>query len=248
MKTSERHHLKDNELAIALNQAQDWAQQNRKAINGTLAAVAAAIVVAGAIYAWRTSQDNAARGLLAEAMVIEEARVQPPAPPAGTTNDPSNPGGQLPGTYPTEQAKLEAALPKFLAAADAYPTSQPGLTARFHAAQTLVQLGRTDEALKHYDQLMASGGALLSRSARLGKAQAQLRAGQFDSAIATIKELSDQKDHSLPPDGLLMELARAYKLAGKTEDARKTLTQVTEQHADSPYAAEAKTELERLKG
>ena len=28
-----------------------------------------------------------------------------------------------------------------------------------------------------------------------------------------------------------MELARAYKAAGKTEDARKTLTQMVEQHA-----------------
>jgi tetratricopeptide (TPR) repeat protein len=248
MKTSERHHLKDNELAIALGQLQDWAQKNNRTITATLAAIALVVVGAGGFYLWRTSQDNAARRLLAEAMVVEEARVQPAAPPAGTTNDPTNPGGQLPGTYPTEQAKLEAALPKFVAAADAFPTSQPGLTARFHAAQTLVALGRTDEAVKQYDQLIATGGALLSRSARLGKAQAQLRAGQFDPAIATIKELSEQKDHNLPAEGLLMELARAYRLAGKTEDARKTLTQLTEQHADSPYAAEAKTELERLKG
>jgi predicted Zn-dependent protease len=44
-----------------------------------------------------------------------------------------------------------------------------------------------------------------------------------------------------------MELARAYKLAGKTEDARKTLTEIVEQHADSPYATEARSEIERLK-
>ena len=43
-----------------------------------------------------------------------------------------------------------------------------------------------------------------------------------------------------------MELARAYKLAGKTEDARKTLQQIVEQHADSQYASEARTELEKL--
>ena len=64
--------------------------------------------------------------MLAEAMVIEEARVMPPAPPPGTTNDPNAIGGQLPGTYPTEKAKLEAALPKFQAAADAYPSSDAG--------------------------------------------------------------------------------------------------------------------------
>ena len=60
--------------------------------------------------------------------------------------------------------------------------------------------------------------------------------------------MSEQKDAAaLPVDAILMELGRAYRLAGKTEDAKKTFTQVVEQHADSPFAAEAKTELEKLK-
>ena len=46
---------------------------------------------------------------------------------------------------------------------------------------------------------------------------------------------------------LCWTLARAYRLAGKTEDARKTLTQVVEQHADSPFATEAKAEIAKLK-
>ena len=33
----------------------------------------------------------------------------------------------------------------------------------------------------------------------------------------------------------------------KTEDARKTLTQIVEQHADSPFVSEAKSELDKLK-
>jgi tetratricopeptide (TPR) repeat protein len=248
MKTTERHHLKDNELAIAISQAQHWADRNSRTL---LAIVGTVVVVGGGVLgysAWRNNVDNQARILLAEAMVIEEARVMPPAPPAGTTNDPNALGGQLPGTYPTEQAKLEAALPKFQAAADAYPTSDSGITARFHVAKTLVALGRFDDAIKSYDQVIAANHGMLSKMARLGKAEAQLRAAQFDPAIATFKELVDQKDAALPPDALLMELARAYRLAGKTEDARKTLTQIVEQHADSPFASEAKTEIEKLKG
>jgi len=247
MKTTERHHLKDNELAIALSDAQSWATSNSK----SLITIVAAIVVVGAavlgFMVWRSSADNTARRLLAEAMVIEEARVMPPGPPAGTTNDPNALGGQLPGTYPTEKAKLEAALPKFKAAADAYPTHDAGLTARFHLAKTLVALGRNDEAIKEYDQVMAGSSPLLAKSARLGKAQAQLLASQFEPAIATFKQIVDQKDPELPADGVLMELARAYKLAGKTDDARKTLTEIVEQHADSPYATEARGEIERLK-
>ena len=170
----------------------------------------------------------------------------PPAPPTGSTTDPNAIGGQLPGTYPTEKAKLEAALPKFQAAADAYPSNDTGITARYHVAKNLVTLGRFDEAVKQYDQVIASGSPLLARSARLGKAEAHLRAAQYDPAIATFKQIVDQKDASLPPDAVLMELARAYRLAGNTAEARKTLTQVIEQHADSVYATEAKAEIEKL--
>lgn len=248
MKTTERHHLKDNELALALGSAQAWAEKNQRALMG---AVLLLIVIGAGIAgyaAWSRSTDNKARTLLAEATVIEEARVMPPGPPAGTSTDPTLVPGQAPGTYPTQQAKLEAALPKFLAAADAYPSTDSGLTARYHAAANLVALGRFDEAITQYDRVMASGSGVVQRMSRLGKAEAQLRAGQFDPAIATLKETSEQANTNLPVDAVLMELARAYRMAGKTEDARKTLTQVVEKHADSPLAADAKTELEKLKG
>jgi len=248
MKTTHKHHLKDNELAMALTQAQGWFGENQRTLLVTLGAI---VLVGGGVAAyatWKSNVDNKARTMLAEAMVIEEARVMPPAPPAGTTNDPLNPGGQLPGTYPTEKAKREAALPKFLAAADAYPASEPGIMARYHAATGLVSLGRFDEAIKQYDQVIASGSGVLARTARLGKAEAQLRAGQYDPAIATFKELSEQKDGPLPPDAMLFELARAYKLAGKADEATKTLTQIVEQHAESQFATEARTELAKIKG
>jgi tetratricopeptide (TPR) repeat protein len=247
MKHSERQHLKDNDLALALGQAQGWADRHSKTLLTTLALI---VVVGGGVLAytaWRRNADSSARVALAEAMVIEEARVMPPAPPAGTTNDPTALGGQLPGTYPTEKAKLEASLPKFQAAADGYANTDSGITARFHLAKNLVALGRFDEAIPHYDQVIASGGPLIAKTAKLGKAEAQLRSAKYDPAIAAIKEFVDAKDPALPAEALLMELGRAYKLAGKTDDARKTFTQVTEQHANTPYADLAKQEIEKLR-
>lgn len=248
MKHTERQHLRENELALALGHAQSWADRNSRTL---LMIVVAVVVVGGGVLAygaWRTSADTNARVALAEAMVIEEARVMPPTAPAGTTNDPTAPGGQLPGTYPTEKAKLEASLPKFQAAADQFPDTDAGVMARFHLAKNLVALGRYDEAIAHYDQVIASGGTLIAKTARLGKAEAQLRSAKYDPAIATLKEFVDGKDPALPAEALLMELGRAYKLAGKTEDARKTFTQVTEQHANTPFADLAKQEIEKLKG
>jgi tetratricopeptide (TPR) repeat protein len=248
MKHSERRHLKDNELAIALAQANEWRTQNRKPV--TMALVALVVIAAAAIafITWRNSRESSARAMLAAAMVVNDARVASPAPPTPAGNATPPAPVQAPNTYPTEKAKLEAALPKFLAAADAYPGTEPGQTARYHAASTLVGLGRFDEAVAQYDRVIADGSGLLSQMARLGKAEAQLRASKYDAAIASFKELSDRTDVGLPKEAMLLELARAYKLAGKSDDARKTLTQIVEQHADSPFASEAKTELEKIKG
>lgn len=248
MKTSERHHLKDNELAMFVGTAQTWFEQNRTAVLG---AVAGVVLIGGGLLGytvWRDSVNNKAAALLAEGMVVEEAQVQPPAPPAGTTNDPTSPGGQLPGTYPTLQAKLDTALPKFLAAADAYPATKAGQTARLHAAGILAQLGRRDEAIAQYDQLVGSSDPLVARAATLGKVSVQLATGQFDPAITALKEMADAPNGAMPAEAMLMELARAYRLAGRTDDARKTLTQIVEQHADSPFATEAKAEIAKLQG
>jgi tetratricopeptide (TPR) repeat protein len=242
MRTSQRHHLKDNELAIALGHASEFAARNRRTMTMIVVSVVLVAVAAIAFFAWRNSVDAKSREALAQAMVVYEARVVPPAPsPEGVTSAPTA------GTYPTEQAKLEAALPKFVAAADAHPASDAGRMARFHAAGVLASLGRFDEAIKQYDQLMSAGG-LLGQSARLGRADSQLRAGQHDAAIASLKELSERTDSGMPKDALLLELARAYKVAGKTDEAKKTLNQIVEQHGDSPAAAAAKQELEKISG
>jgi tetratricopeptide (TPR) repeat protein len=244
MRTSQRHHLKQNELALAVGRASGWAGENQRTLTivaATLAVVAVAVI---GFMTWRNSVDAKARALLAEAMVVQEARVMPA--PAAT--DPAAPAPTpQPGTYPTQRAKLEAALPKFLAAADAHPSTDAGQMARYHAAATLVGLGRFDEAVQQYDRVIDDSSGLLAEMARLGRAEAQVRAAQYDAAIASFKQLSETNE-TLPKEALLLELARAYKLAGKNEDARKTLNQIVEQHADSPFANDAKTELDKLKG
>ncbi len=250
MKHSERKHLKTNEFANAIGHANDWRAENQSRITLTVVAV---VVIAASVLgyvAWRNSVDTKARTLLAEAMVVYEAPVQPaPAPLDAAGNEtPAAPAPPAAGTYPTERAKLEAALPKLMTAADEYPSTDPGHTARYHAASALVGLGRFDEAVTQYDRVIGEGSGLMAQMARLGKAEAQLRASQYDAAIASFSELSNRADTGVPKEAMLMELARAYRLAGKNDDARKTLTQVVEQHADSPFASEAKAELEKIKG
>jgi tetratricopeptide (TPR) repeat protein len=104
------------------------------------------------------------------------------------------------GTFATESAKMTAALPKLKTAADTYPDTESGVTARYHYGTALAALGRHQEALQAFDDVIqrAGSGSVYGRMARLGKADTQMQAGQIDAAITTWKELAASNDEDLP--------------------------------------------------
>jgi tetratricopeptide (TPR) repeat protein len=246
MKRKERHHLKENELAETLSAASRMLTERRSLIVGIALAILVVAGIVGGINVWRRGDDAQAERLLAEAMVAFNA---PVVPATATSSQP----GEVPaaatlgatGSFATEAAKLTAALPKLKAAADAYPDTTAGITARYHYASSLAALGKHEDAIQTFDDVMRRAGtsSVYGRMARMGKADTQTRAGQFDAAIATWNELVASSDQDLPKDAILMELAKAYKASGKQDDARKTYTRVVDEHPTSPYVAEAKIAL-----
>jgi tetratricopeptide (TPR) repeat protein len=241
MKRSERHHLKENELAISLRKARTVAEQHRREI--TLATIVVLVAIAAGVgyLVWHQRTATQAEDRLAEALTVAESPVVPP-PPAGTPPPPATPG-----SFASEQARLTAALPKFLAAADAYPATAAGIAARYHAATTLTALGRYAEALTRYDEVIArAGDGVYGQMARLGKADALVLSGQHEAGIAIYQELSARKDSNLPVDAILMQLAKSYAAAGKITEARATFNRIVDQYPDSPYAAEARQQVQTL--
>lgn len=255
MKRTERHHLKENELAVSLRRARETAERHRREI--TMTTIAVLVVAAAALgYAvWRRSTNAQAQARLAEAMTVMDAPVVPPAPPAPPPTAeatippaPPAPPPPPPGSYPNERVKLEAALQKFMNAADAYPGTKAGVAARYHAAGILAALGRTPEAIQRYQEVVnRSGDAIYGQMAKLGLADAQLRAGQLDQAISAYRDLSARTDTGLPIDALLMQLGRAYVAAGKVTEARQTFTRIVDEFPESQYAVDARRELDSLK-
>ena len=249
MKRKERHHLKENELVHSIENARDFIETRQRPIAGIVVGIVVVAVAVAGFMMYRSSAQGRGSDLLADALVALNARVVP----TGQTGEENLPAGATlgaTGTFSTEEAKLKAALPKLKAAADAYPDSASGITARYHMAGALASLGRNDEAIKEFEEVVTRSGAssLYGRMARLGKADTQAHAGQLDAAITTWKEMAAATADDLPVDAILIELARAYVQKGNTEEARKTFTQIVDQHPNSPYLAEARTELENLKG
>ena len=249
MKRIERKHLKENELALTLESARDYLEPRKKAI--TTVAIIVVVFVLGilGLSLWRQRSQGASEQALAEALVALNAQVVP----AGVAGDEGVPAAaQLgaTGTFATEEAKLNAAVPKLKAAAEGYPGTPAGIQARYHLAGALAALGRNEEAVAAFDDVVNRAGedSLYGRMARLGKADAQAHGGQLDAAIETWKGMTEEAADEMPVDAILMELARAYVQKGNTEEARKALTEVVDNHPNSPYSAEARQELDNLKG
>jgi TolA-binding protein len=249
MKRTERQHLKENELAHTIESVRVFLETRQRQITGAVVGVVVVALAVAGFMVYRNQSQSRGSELLAEAMVALNARVVP----AGATGEDNLPAAATlgaTGTFSTEEAKLNAAVPKLKAAADAYPDSASGITARYHLAGALSALGKHQDAIKEYDEVArrSGGSSLYGRMARLGKADTQSHSGQIDAAIATWKEMSASEADDLPVDAILIELARAYVQKGNTEEARKTFTEIVDKHPNSPYLGEARAELENLKG
>jgi len=239
MKRAERQHLKENELRAFAMQARDVIDSRRRETTAIVAVAAVIGVVALAYLGWREHVQSKAHALLAEAMSVQDARVGPP--PA-----PGTPAGGL--YFPTERERAQAALTKFKIAADAYPSTDAGIFARYQQAATSLSLGDVSGAAGAYHLVIDKvGDGFYGQMAKLGLAEANVRAGKFDDAINTFEELARRKEGPLPIDGILMQLGRTYLEAGKRADAQQTFNRLVEEYPNSPFSGDARKELDTLK-
>jgi TolA-binding protein len=245
MKAQERHKLKENQFARSVAQAREAFETRKRDITWAVTVIVVLLVLVGGYTWWRQSRGGQATDLFAQALAVYQSPVVPPAAPAPGSPAPI----QQPGTFMTERAKLEAALPKFIEAADRYPSTDSGIAARYHAASILATLGRYGEAEQRYQEVVAKAGtnSLYSRTARLGLADSQVAQKKYDNAIAIYTELSRDKNSQMPIDGVLMQLGRACVRAGKKAEAVTAFTRITTEFPQSPYLGDAQQELEAAK-
>ena len=238
MKRAERHHLKDNEFARVAMGARQVVETRSKEVFGAIVAVLLLIVGIMGYMAWRGRVEARAGGLLAEAMVLDEARVGPQTP--------DSPAAGL--SFATAREKYQAQLTKFKTVADEYPSTDAGAFARYREGATRMALGMPQEAGTAFQQVIDhTSNDLYRQMARLGLAESQARAGQFDQAIGIYNDLAQRKDDQLPIDGVLIQLGRTYRDAGKRTEAEQTFNRIISEFPGSPFSDEARRELDSLK-
>lgn len=239
MKAQERRHLKQNEFASTTIQVVETLRSNRDRVVMWSVAVAAIVAIGGGYWYWQKHTNDEASSLLGVGMSIAQAPIVPPPTLPGAT--------QTAGTYPTDQARQEAALQTFQQVATQYPSTSAGLTARYQMGIALMTLGRLPEAEQSFTAVADKGGSSLYGSmARLGRAESLRYQGKFDDAIKTLTDLAAERDGMLPVDGILMQLAQTCLKAGKTQEARAAFKRVVDEFPDSNFVAEARQQLTNI--
>jgi tetratricopeptide (TPR) repeat protein len=239
MKRTERRHLKDNELADLALTVRERIEANKTRV---LAGFVGVVVIVGSLIGystWRGRAQARVGTVLAEAMAVQQARVGPPEAPGSSSGNPS---------YPTERDRSQAALEKFKLVADEFPDTEQGRYARYREAGLHLALGNVKDAAAVYQRVIDQAGeTLYGQMARLGLAEAQARSGEYDKAIEAYKGLAERKDGPLPLDGVLMQLGRTYLGAGQKAEAQQAFTRLVDEFPQSPFAGDARRELDVLK-
>jgi TolA-binding protein len=244
MKSTERHRLKENEFARSVSAARDMLSTRQHDIGRLAIAVAVVVALVGGYTLWRQARNAKADAALAAGLALFEAPVVPVAAPAPGSPLPV----QQPGTFPTERAKLEAALPRLMEAAEAYANTDAGIAARYYAASALAALGRFGEAEQRYQEVVdKAGNRIYGRTGRLGLADAQAAQGKYDGAITIYRELSTDTNSQIPVDGVLMALGRTYLRAGRADEAARAFSRIVDEFPQSVYAADARREREEAR-
>jgi TolA-binding protein len=245
MKSTDRHKLKENDFAHTVARTREMVNERPREMATIAIGVLVVALALGGFAAWKASRDAKGTTLLATALAVAEAPVVTPPPPAPGSPPPVQP----PGSFRTERERLEAAVPLLQRAADGYPDSDAGITARYRLAASLAELGRYAEAEQRYQEVAQKAGAksIYRYTARLGVGEAQLAQGKGDAAVTTFRDLASDTNSTLPTDSVLMQLGRAAQLAGKTDDATRAFTRVVDEFPQSLYVSEAKEKIAGLK-
>jgi len=239
MKAQERHHLKTNEFAERAAWVAEQITTNRSRLLAISGAVVVVLAIAGGYFYFRGRANDQASTMIGAALAIQNAEIAPA---------PTVPGvSQAPGTYPSATARAEASVAAFQKVADAYPSGATGAAARYYLGTAYLALGKGVEADKAFGEAATMGsGTLYGDMAQLGRGQALAAQAKYDDAVKTLTELSARRDTSVPVDGVLMELARICRKAGKTQEARAAFKRVTDEFPQSSYANDARQQLSTM--
>lgn len=239
MKAKERRQLKQNDFAVTAMRVAAALTENRSRLTAVLVALVLVITTAGGYFWWRTRQANEAGALLGIAVATARAQIAPASTLPGA--------GQVQGTFPTPEARREAAIAAFTEVITRYESTSAAIEATYHRAGELRDDGQLADAERDYRAVMADADrTVYGPMATLGLAETLIAQGKTDEGLQVLADLAARRDGTLPTDALLVQLGRANLEAGRTAEARAAFRRVVDEFPESAYGPEARQQLTAL--
>ena len=230
-----RKELKTDRIHDAIEHSAEAVYSHKQVTIIALLGILVVVAGWGAWSVYRDRQTAAASAAFDTAMKAYSARI-------GGTPDPNDPRDI---SYPDETARANDALAKFTAAADRYPSTNPGRLARYYAALCLEDLERHKQALEQLKKLSTLSDKELAPMARFQIGIIDARTGKPDEAVKIFRELADKSSVFVPRPLALLEMANALR-QNNPKEAANVYQQIKKEFPDSAVSEEADRGLELL--
>lgn len=240
MRAYTRHQLKHDRFAetVAGTAAEtfSWAGENRGKL--IVAAVVAAVVLAGAMGYWFYSQQQSDKANIAlgHALRVYETLLRPPGTPATSGVE----------SFSSLSERSQAARREFNDVAEKYPRTAPGRLARYFVGITFRDEGNYPAAEKALQDAAAAGNADVAALARFALAQIYTLTNRPADAIRQLKELVDHPAGSVAKAEAQIPLAELYQQQNQPAEAVRLFEQVKSENPNTPAAEYAQGKLAEL--
>lgn len=218
-----RKELKTDKFALEVAHTVDFFEAHRNKIVRYGAIVAAVVVLVLGYTVYARHQRGVRSSALAKAILVQEASIGAMAMP-----------GNL--SFPTQEAKDQAALKAFADVESQYSGSDEAEIAEYYVGAIKADQGKLSDAEKSFLKVAQKGGDRYGSLAKLSLAQIYFSDGRVDLAEKTLRELVDHPTIFVSHDQATITLAR-YLMYKKPAEARKLLDPLRSQMGAAGQAA-----------
>jgi len=219
-----RKELKQDNVALKVEETTHFLVTHRALAMKVGIAALAVLVVGVASWFFISSRRDAREQAFTTALSLQTATVGAAQGPPGSQN------------FPTEAARSEAIRRAFNSVLSQYGGSDEAYAAEYYLAGLDSGEGKTDDALKKYDQVISGADSDYASLAKLAKAQLLFSVNKSSDAEALLKDLIAHPTAMVSKDQASMILAQGIAKS-QPEEARKLLMPIAGEKSDISQAA-----------
>lgn len=236
MRSSERHHLKEDQFAAATMDKLSWAVEHRNPmlVGGAIIVVVLLVLIGGFYYQQNREQHSSI--LLGEALQTYSAPIRP----AGSPEVPGQP------SFTSVPDRAKAASNKLVEISEKYGRTDSGAMANYFLGLCAEDMNDNAKAEEYLKKVSGSGNKDLAALAKNALASLYHDTGRDQLAIDLYKQLIEKPTNTVPKPSAQIALADLYAAKDPLQ-ARKLYEEVQKDNADNLVGQVVGSKLQGLK-